>query len=405
MRTAPSPPRGPVLSLDYLRARRASPLPAIYDLTHHQIVTSGRAAILHALQLLSARGHREVLVPTYHCPTMITPVLLAGMTPVFYGVGNTGLPLLDSVRIDDLAPPAMLVSHYFGLPQSLLEVRNWCDRHGVALVEDCAHALFGWAGERPVGMWGDFAAASLTKFLPIPEGGVLASKHASFSLELHRPPLLSQLKGALDLLEEAAVHRRLGWISGGIDAAFMVKRHVRGVPKHQRRPNHTQEDTATPRDDVGIESMISSCDMARTGLEPLAVTRAVLERLCPGESIHRRQANYLKYLGAFRDVNGARPLAGWAQHHEASIERWAPYVFPLWVDDAERVYQGARKLALPVLRWDRIWPGTPNTIPGDRGPAWSRHVLQLLCHQDLDDRDIANTIQALQRSIDPQGTA
>ncbi|MBK9574239.1 MAG: DegT/DnrJ/EryC1/StrS family aminotransferase [Rhodoferax sp.] len=43
------------------------------------------------------------------------------------------------------------------------------------MIEDCAHCFFGQAGERPIGAWGDFATASLTKFFPVPEGGLLAS--------------------------------------------------------------------------------------------------------------------------------------------------------------------------------------------------------------------------------------
>jgi hypothetical protein len=75
-----------------------------------------------------------------------------------------------------------------------------------------------------------------------------------------------------------------------------------------------------------------------------------------------------------------------------------PYVFPLWVDDADRVYQALRGLGAPVFRWDRIWPGTPH-LPGDVGPLWSRHVLQLLCHQDLDARDVARVVSAVRNLL------
>jgi perosamine synthetase len=83
----------------------------------------------------------------------------------------------------------------------------------------------------------------------------------------------------------------------------------------------------------------------------------------------------------------------------------APYVFPLWVDDADRVYQALRNEGVPVFRWDQIWPDTPH-LAHDVGADWSRHVLQLLCHQDLDEIDIrrsaARLIALLQSNAAPQ---
>ena len=68
--------------------------------------------------------------------------------------------------------------------------------------------------------------------------------------------------------------------------------------------------------------------------------------------------------------------------------------FHCGVDDADRIYHALKAQALPVFRWDRIWPGTPR-LKGDVGPLWSQHVLQLLCHQDLSVADIERTALAI----------
>ena len=52
---------------------------------------------------------------------------------------------------------------------------------------DDPHTLFGQAGERPVGAWGDCATASLTKFLPTSELGLLARQAGGPPA----PPLMS----------------------------------------------------------------------------------------------------------------------------------------------------------------------------------------------------------------------
>ena len=78
----------------------------------------------------------------------------------------------------------------------------------------------------------------------------------------------------------------------------------------------------------------------------------------------------------------------------------APYVYPLQVDDDARVYHALRSAGVPVFRWDRVWPSTPQYQPGDMGPGWSRQVLQLLCHQDL---SVADVVVICQRVCDALG--
>jgi hypothetical protein len=71
---------------------------------------------------------------------------------------------------------------------------------------------------------------------------------------------------------------------------------------------------------------------------------------------------------------------------------------PLRVDDAERVFHGLRAQGLPVLRWDRRWPGTP--MPAhDTGLDWGPHLLQLPCHQDLAPHDIDRVALQVQRQL------
>ena len=151
-------PRGPVLGWASFTGARSVALPSVEDLPHVVMTSSGRAAIYQALRQLNLPAGSKVLLPTYHCPTMVAPVLLAGLEPVFYAVREDGLPDVTSLSRPEAANGrVVLTAHYFGLTRSLHEVRAWCDERGAALIEDCAHAFFGMAGERPVGAWGDYA--------------------------------------------------------------------------------------------------------------------------------------------------------------------------------------------------------------------------------------------------------
>ena len=372
-------PKGPVLGWTSFRATAAPSLACVEDLLHYRLLTSGRAAIYQALLQLDLPPGSGVLVPTYHCPTIVAPVLLAGLQVHYFGIGEDGLPALDGLdpHVVKICR-AIIVAHYFGLPKSLAAVRAWCDTHGIALIEDCAHSYFGEAGDRPVGAWGDYATASISKFFPVSEGGLLASNRDPLAaIRLTPPGWRAQFKAWVDILEVASRYKRLTGVNALLKGIFWLK-------NARAASTSATESTGT----LTADGFMGDCDMARIGQEPVAATRFLVRQLPHGRVVGKRRRNFDVYARTFGQVAGARPL--FADLPLAS----APYVFPLWVDDSERVYQALRELKMPVFRWDRIWPGTPH-IAGDVGPLWSRHVLQLLCHQDLDETDVDNVAQTI----------
>jgi perosamine synthetase len=346
------------------------------------MTTSGRAALYQALLRLRARAGQRVLVPTYHCPSMITPLVHAGLTPQFYAIDADGMPRLDSIAFEpEDKPAAIIVAHYFGIPRSLRAVRAWCDVQAIALIEDCAHCYFGQAGERAVGRWGDYAIASLTKFFPVPEAGLLLSADRVLGgAELKRPSWRDEVKGVVDVLEIAGRHGRLRGLSGPLRMLFAAK---------NRRLRMTTAKSLSEKIH-SADPVLADCDMSRGSNAPLLVSRALFRLHGRTRIYARRRENYRAYAAALGGVPGARPLA------LDMPDSAAPYVFPLLVDDAERVYKALRHEGMPVYRWDRVWPSTPR-LDGDCAPLWQRHLLQLICHQDLRPADIASVCRAVIR--------
>lgn len=372
-------PCGPILDWSSFKIVDAPGLSSVENLAYTAFTTSGRAAIYQALLQLQLPPASTVLVPSYHCPTMVAPIILANLSPAYFGLRADGLPNLDTIDPATAnKSKAIIVTHYFGLSRSLAEVRRWCDERGIALIEDCAHCYFGEAGERPVGAWGDFSTASLAKFFPVPEGGLLASAHRPISdLQLSRPSIKAQLKGWVDVFELATKYKRFAGINNALTFLFFLKNWQLRVDAKAEFPT---ESAAT--------NMMRDCDMARI-VQASPWASMILKAVIPhGRIITRRQKNFSIYARHFERTQGAKPL--FPQPSEAV----APYVFPLWVDDADRVYHALRVQELPVFRWDRIWPGTPH-LDRDVGRLWSHHVLQLLCHQDLSETDIERTARAI----------
>ena len=371
-------PLKPVLGWSsFSRSEESLRLPSIDDIKYTVITTSGRAAIYQALLQLRLAPGSVVLVPTYHCPTIIAPVILANLEVAYFGLRPDGLPNLDTIDAATAGQArAMIVSHYFGLARSLAEVRQWCDEHQVALIEDCAHCYFGNAGERPVGTWGDLAAASLSKFFPVPEGGILASATRPISA-LHLSPqgFKAQVKAWVDVLELATQYGRLAGINWALTGLFGIKNAFRRASVNVGSA------------DLAVADMMKSCDMERRSRAPLTAATTLARSLPRGQIIARRRRNFAIYARHFANLGDTPELL------RGSGEEAVPYVFPLWVEDPDRVYHALRAQGLAVFRWDRLWPGTPQ-LAGDVGLSWSRHVLQLLCHQDLSAADINRTALA-----------
>ncbi len=387
----PPLPRTPVLDWSsFANEELPSHVHSIDDIRYTVLTTSGRAAIYQALLQLRLERGSLVLAPSYHCPTMIAPVILAGLEVGYFGIRADGLPNLNTVdALTASKAKAMIVPHYFGLARSLAEVRQWCDAHRIVLIEDCAHCYFGDAGERPVGTWGDFATASLSKFFPVPEGGVLASaKNVVTAHPLSPPGFKAQLKGYVDVLETAVRQGRLAGINRALSGVLRIKKFFA-----QSAANHGGTDAPA------LDRVMLSCDMGRIVQAPLSVTRALRASLPRGPIIARRRRNFALYARHFAQVRGAKQLLPWTD------ESAVPYVFPLWVEEPDRIYRELRSQGLPVFRWDRIWPGTPQ-MANDVGPSWSHHVLQLLCHQDLSEADItATAVATLTLLSNPQAPA
>lgn len=387
-RTTPIP-RLPVISWPYFFDRRHCNLPAVTDTGTVTPTTSGRAAIAIALRSLGCKAGDRVLVPTYHCPTMVAPIVALGAEPVFYPITDKGSPELGALESQLAAGAiAVIVPHYFGQPRPMDAVRERCDRYKVALIEDCAHAFFGRAGERAIGAWGDFAIASLTKFFPVTEGGCLIQNRPQRTAIAFQPRgRADSIKVWADAIELGVVHQRIRGLNTLLGPMYRAKQRMRGSPGDRTAP-------PPPEPDLASSVKQAKIDFASDALPFRHIADAAwrLVRLGGhGRIVAKRQANFNWLAQRLATLNGARPMC-----MDAGDDA-APYVFPLWVDDPESVYQTVRRSGVPVFRWDDRWPSTPS-IAGDAGEEWSHHIFQIGCHQDLTQADlewIADTLQAI----------
>ena len=374
--------RLPVLGWAAFSGERQAPLPGIDEHRNILYTTSGRAAIALALRAVGCRAGDRVLVPTYHCPTMIAPLVRFGTVPEFYPLTGCGAPSMTYLAQRGPGARAMLVAHYFGFPQPLSELRAFCDANGIAMIEDCAHAFFGVVDGKPVGAWGDVAIASATKFFPVVEGGCLVGDNAALQrLDLKPRAMRDEFRAAIDAVEIGARHHRFPGLGLLLRAVFGLKEVMRG------RPFDT-----FPIDDADcvLPASVDEMDDELTLHSPTHVSRWTLLRAHRARIVAHRRRNYALLLSELADLPGAFPL------RPQLPDTVVPYVFPLLVTNPQRRYRALRAERLPLFRWDRVWPGTP-AFADDVGPRWSTEVFQLACHQDLSEHDVRTIVATVRR--------
>ncbi|GAA4773220.1 DegT/DnrJ/EryC1/StrS aminotransferase family protein [Actinomycetospora chlora] len=147
----------------------------------HAVTVSSCTAALHLAYLAAGVGPGdEVIVPSITFVATANAVLYCGGTPVFADIRGRHDPGIDPEHVAALIGPrtkAVCAVHFAGYPAGVDELRALCDRHGLALIEDVAHAPFATLHGRALGSFGLAGAFSFfsNKILSCGEGGLLAT--------------------------------------------------------------------------------------------------------------------------------------------------------------------------------------------------------------------------------------
>ncbi|UGS38837.1 DegT/DnrJ/EryC1/StrS family aminotransferase [Capillimicrobium parvum] len=147
----------------------------------HAIAVANGTAALHLAYLAAGIGPGdEVIVPSYTFVATAAAVVACGAAPVFADVLGAHDPSLDPDDVATRITPrtrAVAVVHFAGYPAPVDRLRALCDEHGLALIEDAAHAPVATLHGRALGTWGLAGCFSLfsNKVLSVGEGGVVVT--------------------------------------------------------------------------------------------------------------------------------------------------------------------------------------------------------------------------------------
>src|SRR5258708_8748973 len=152
----------------------------------HVLAVSSATAGLHLATLaLGLRpGDGVITTPLTFAATLNT-IVLGGGTPVLVDV-NPATFNIDVDRVAKAIGPrtkAIMPVHFAGLPVDLDPLNALAEKHGLRIIEDCAHAIHTDYKGRRLGSFGDTQVFSFhpNKNMTTGEGGVIATRDAALA--------------------------------------------------------------------------------------------------------------------------------------------------------------------------------------------------------------------------------
>ncbi len=354
---------------------RAESLPPPFGIRSARYWYFARNAVWHAANLFDLAGS-EMLMPAYFHGVEVDALRAAGVHLVWVRVDRRmQLDLADARAKCTPRTRAIYAIHYAGFPQDLDGLSDLCRERGLFLLEDCALSLLSSHRGRWLGTVGDAAIFCLYKTLPVPNGGALVVKDRdlAFLSASHAPTLLTTASHAASQLMANLELRAGAWttpLRTGLREAARWMARQRGA---------VRVSTGTQRFEVGNADLGMSAlsDQIIRGLDLAAI-------------VQRRRRNYQRLAAAFEGSSFNRDLS----------DGVCPLFVPLETLDKSRVL--ARLLARGISAidfWRTPHPHGPALGTFPEVDALRETVLELPCHQDLEDEDIDRMIVEVRAAV------
>lgn len=327
---------------------------------------NGRTASVAAMDhCREAMAGRKVLLPDYLCLSVISAVEAAGIPYEFYQVReNLEIDYQSLFSKIDETVGMIYVIHYFSVPQPRWIVRRLQrirEKYGILLMEDITQALFSRDEER-MG-FGDYVVASLRKWLPMTDGGLLAIRDGVKGA-WEKP----QLADAYD----ESVYREL--LISVMRLQYANKPHLeKGLYlDYEKKANASRYTDLRPRHMTEASKHI--------------LTHADLDALA-----NRRIENFNYLYERLQKVDSvrilSRPLDGQGNY--------VPFGLTVLTEDRDGMYRHlVENNIIPEIQW--ILP-TDYYEPGEDARMLSQHNLMLQCDQRYsipEMRYVADVIEA-----------
>lgn len=371
----------PVFSYEYLKFdRHACEQSAFF--TGGEFFTHGRYALAEAIQRANSDKNGAVLLPSFHCRSMVEPALYHEAKIYFYPVLNDLRPDYTALELilqrKNIRPTVFVLPHYFGFPNSIKEARQFCIEHDIILIEDCAHAFYGVSDAQQLGTIGNYAITSIWKFHPARDGAVLLdnSNRGRDAANRLQQSWLAETKSLYMLLRK--------WGERKFNSNNIL-REIDPLLTLDQAYQMMQIKIENDRDDKRKLKYFLPEKLKFSGLRS---SYWLMKWSAHTKIIHQRRENYLKWLDGVQSIPGISPL------FPRLPEGVAPYAFPLLADSEGLTFHLLKLAGISIWRWEDM-ALTDCSVSRD----YRFRLLQLPCHQGLKQEELDWMINTLRSVI------
>ncbi len=379
-------PQEPFLSWTFL-SLRASPASVFRfpESSRSYFFFFARNAIYHILRAAKVDPGDSVLVPAYVCKVVPEAVQAFGAKVVFYGVDSNCQPdFSDLEKKLNSRSRALVAVHFFGFPQPIARLRQFCRQHSLFLIEDCCHVLQSEVEGEPLGSFGDASLFSFRKFYPLYDGGelILNLPRAELDVDWLRESPLFTLREAVDMIDQTIGQNP----KSILHLPYLLLQSLRKPLARLVRSAATSSSSS-----MAVQKTDATFDLGLVNQPMSRLSKLVLAHSNASAITAKRRANYKFLQNELSRRDGLRLLV------PALPDGVCPWVFPLFFDELQDAAQALRNVRIPAVTWEGVRPDDLDLSLFENLEFLYKNLVFLPIHQNLSAQDLSLIVQAVDR--------
>jgi len=349
----------------------------------------GRTAIWHGATALGLGKGDEILMPAYNCGTEVDPLLKFGLNLIYYNNDKQLNLQIEELEQKITAKTKVLyITHFFGFPQPLDDIKKFCREKNLFLFEDCAPSLFSFNKNESLGSFGDVSIFSFRKSLPLPDGSALVinNPEIKYTQPVMNNPWIYDKHDLLYLIKGNYVysHNNSGLLKKVSSKIYNLRNHeiTTNQKEYEIQQLGTEKITMLAKGGYFWPQIEAAFGMS-------GVTKKILYSVNPEIIISQRRSNF-EYLS--KRITEIPQLDSVFTELPKGV---CPLVYPVIVDDREALRAAFQKKDIALGRWWRFYH---KQVPWQDFPTAVRlknHLVSIPIHQDVNEIILEKLIEEL----------